>query len=213
MFYSMKMTRFSFLTTALLHYVHFPLQFNIWYHTNHLNIETEEKFQNNLMFGVMAASFQNYLLGISPKFPTYEKQQKKIEKTHAKEKQSHAQDNIYVIRQFAYVHRIARISLLSRKNYKCGSTLFQSLKNNNNKNPNHQKRFLHRLNLKKSSIKNHATLFGLGQVVNRIKHKLGSTKPNTIDKKDLSKDNSTGCQWHRGSQQLGSSCSQGRMDN
>ena len=40
---------------------------------------------------------------------------KKIEKTHTKEKQPHAQDNIYVIRQFAYVHRVAGISLLSEK--------------------------------------------------------------------------------------------------
>ena len=28
-----------------------------------------------------------------------------------KKKQSHAQDNIYVVRQFAYVHGVARISL------------------------------------------------------------------------------------------------------
>ena len=41
---------------------------------------------------------------------------KQIEKTHAKEKQSHAQDNIYVIQQFAYVHGVAGISLLSGKN-------------------------------------------------------------------------------------------------
>ena len=30
----------------------------------------------------------------------------------------------------------------------------------------------------KSPVKNHATLFGSSQVVNWIKHKLGSTKPN-----------------------------------
>ena len=36
---------------------------------------------------------------------------------HAKEKeQSHAQDNIYVVRQFAYVHGVTGISLFSRKN-------------------------------------------------------------------------------------------------
>ena len=40
----------------------------------------------------------------------------KIEKTHAKEKQSHAQDSIYVVRQFAYIHGVAGISLLSGKN-------------------------------------------------------------------------------------------------
>ena len=41
---------------------------------------------------------------------------KKIEKTHAKEKQSHAQDSIYVVRQFTYVHGVVGISLLSGKN-------------------------------------------------------------------------------------------------
>ena len=30
-------------------------------------------------------------------------------------KQSHAQDNIYMVRQFAYVHGVAEILLLSRK--------------------------------------------------------------------------------------------------
>ena len=50
-------------------------------------------------------------IGNLTKIPTCEKQKKKIEKIHAKEKQSHAQDNIYVVRQFAYVHEIAGISL------------------------------------------------------------------------------------------------------
>ena len=63
--------------------------------------------------------------GINPKFPTCEKQ--KIEKTHVKEKQSYAQNNIYVIRQFAYIHRVARISLLSGKNTKCGYNIFTHL--------------------------------------------------------------------------------------
>ena len=40
------------------------------------------------------------------------------------------------------------------------------------------KPLLHGLNLSKSPIKNHATLFRSGRVVNWIKHKLGSTKPN-----------------------------------
>ena len=57
---------------------------------------------------------KSLMLGISPKSQTYEKQ--KIEKTHAKEKQSHAQDNIYVVRQFVYIYGIAGISLLSEKN-------------------------------------------------------------------------------------------------
>ena len=43
----------------------------------------------------------------------------KIEKTHAKKKKkSHAQDNIYVIRQFVYIHGVAGILLLSGKKYK-----------------------------------------------------------------------------------------------
>ena len=37
---------------------------------------------------------------------------KNREKKTPKEKQSHAQDSIYVVRQFAYVHRVAGISLL-----------------------------------------------------------------------------------------------------
>ena len=79
----------------------------------------------------------------------------KIEKTHAKErkKKSHVQDSIYGVQQFAYIHRVARISLLSGKNIKCGSTVFLSLKNYILKNP-----------------KNHATLFGSGLIVNRIKY-------------------------------------------
>ena len=39
------------------------------------------------------------------------------ENTHQR-KQSHAQDNIYVVRQFAYVYGVVRISLLSGKNKK-----------------------------------------------------------------------------------------------
>ena len=45
-----------------------------------------------------------------------------------KKKLSHAEDSIYVVRQFAYVHGVAGISLLSGKNTKCSSTVFQSLK-------------------------------------------------------------------------------------
>ena len=51
------------------------------------------------------------MLGIQPKFQTYEKQ-KNRENKKPKEKQSHAQDSIYVVRQFAYVYRVAGISLL-----------------------------------------------------------------------------------------------------
>ena len=63
---------------------------------------------------------------------------KKIEKTHAKEKQSHAQDNIYVVRQFVYVHRVVGISLLSGKNTEYNHTTL--------KNPNYKRRFHNGLN-------------------------------------------------------------------
>ena len=51
------------------------------------------------------------MLGIQPKFQTCEKQKNREKKT-PKEKQSHAQDSIYVVGQFAYVHRFAGVSLL-----------------------------------------------------------------------------------------------------
>ena len=51
------------------------------------------------------------MLGIQPKFQTCEKQKNREKKT-PKEKQSHTQDSIYVVRQFAYIHRIVGISLL-----------------------------------------------------------------------------------------------------
>ena len=38
-------------------------------------------------------------------------------------------DSIYMVRQFAYVHEVVRISLLIRKNTRCGSIVL-SLKNN-----------------------------------------------------------------------------------
>ena len=61
---------------------------------------------------------------------------KKIEKTNAKKKQSYAQNNIYMVRQFAYIHGIARISLLSRKYIKCGYSVSVSQKDDNNNNNN-----------------------------------------------------------------------------
>ena len=132
----------------------------------------------------------------------------KIEKTHAKENQSHAQDNTYMVRQFAYIYGVAGISLLSRKKYKvrlqCFHTLSRRWQYNKTlitKNSFYilrtwftmghktgQKFFprvayrpkpsLYGLSLRKSLIKNHVTLFELGWVINRIKHKLGFTKPN-----------------------------------
>ena len=44
---------------------------------------------------------------------------KKIEKnTRQRKKQSHAQDNIYVVRQFAYVHGVAEIFTIIREKYR-----------------------------------------------------------------------------------------------
>ena len=62
--------------------------------------------------------------GIKPNFQPV--RNKKLEKTHAKEIQSHAQDSIYVVRQFAYIHGVAGISLLSGKNteYNLAATIF-----------------------------------------------------------------------------------------
>jgi len=79
-----------------------------------------------------------------------------------------------VVQQFAYVHGVVEISLLLGKKYKYGSTVFSLSKKYN---PNHQNYVLYILHtavqffsLKKSPIKNHATLFKLGRVINRIKH-------------------------------------------
>ena len=56
--------------------------------------------------------------GISPK--SQPMRNKKNRENTRQRKQSHAQDNIYVVRQFTYVHGVARISLLSGKSIKCG---------------------------------------------------------------------------------------------
>ena len=50
-----------------------------------------------------------------------------------KKKKNYTQDSIYVIRQFTYVHGVVGISLFSRKNIECGSTVF-SLKTTWNSN-------------------------------------------------------------------------------
>ena len=69
------------------------------------------------------------MLEIQPKFQTFEKQKNREKKT-PKEKQSHAQDSIYVVRQFAYVHKVARISLLLGKNTKMRLQYFLSIYKN-----------------------------------------------------------------------------------
>ena len=72
------------------------------------------------------------MLGIQPKFKTCEEQKNRENKT-PKEKQSHAQDSIYVVRQFAYVLGVARISLLSKKITMCGYSVFLSQKQQQDK--------------------------------------------------------------------------------
>ena len=48
----------------------------------------------------------------------------KIEKKYTSKKNNHTQDSIYVIRQFAYIHGVAGISLFSGKNTECGNRVF-----------------------------------------------------------------------------------------
>ena len=72
------------------------------------------------------------MLGIQPKFQTCEKQKNRENKT-SKEKQSHVQDNIYMVQQFIYVHRVAGISLLSKKITTCSYNVFLSQKQQQDK--------------------------------------------------------------------------------
>ena len=72
------------------------------------------------------------MLEIQPKFQTCDKQKNRENKT-PKVKQSYAQDSIYVIWQFAYVHRVAGISLLSKKITMCGYCVFLSQKQQQDK--------------------------------------------------------------------------------
>ena len=43
---------------------------------------------------------------------------------HTSKKNNYSQYSIYVVRQFAYVHGVARISLFLGKNTECGSTRY-----------------------------------------------------------------------------------------
>ena len=61
---------------------------------------------------------------------------KKIEKTHAKENNHTHKTIFYMVRQFAYVHGVARNSLLSGKKYKSAVTVFSlSQKHGNQHKP------------------------------------------------------------------------------
>ena len=84
------------------------------------NVWSERAFRNrdrpqSLTYGFLNEIVDHPCVGNSTEFPTWW-ETKIIEKTHAKEKQSHAQDNIYVVWQFAHVHGVVGISLLSEKN-------------------------------------------------------------------------------------------------
>ena len=48
----------------------------------------------------------------------------KNKEKYTPKKNNYTQNNIYMIRQFVYIHRIARILLFSKKNTKCGSKVF-----------------------------------------------------------------------------------------
>ena len=108
---------------------------------------------------------------------------KKIEKNTCQRKQLHAQDNIYVVQQFAYVYGVAGISLLSGKKGKykvqvAAPIFLLTIKTRPYQNRNNQIAFstqngpkppLHGLSLKRSPIKNYAILFGWVESSNRIK--------------------------------------------
>ena len=74
-----------------------------------------------------------FFVGNLTKIQTCEKQNKPRENTRQR-KQSHAQDNIYMVRQFAYIHIIVEISLLSGKKKIQGTTsiFFPPQKHGNN---------------------------------------------------------------------------------
>ena len=105
-------------------------------------------------------------------------------------KQSHAQDNIYVVRQFAYVYGVAEISLLSGKIQSAATVFtltFKTTKKEKKKNPNHQKWFLHPahrflhlplhgLSLSKSPIKKPHNIIRVGLGRQPDQTQLGSTK-------------------------------------
>ena len=78
---------------------------------------------------------------------------KKNRENTRQRKQSHTQDNIFVVRQFAYVHGIAGILLLSGKNTECGYSIFIPSKQQEDE-----------------TLKTMQHYLESGQVVNRIKH-------------------------------------------
>ena len=105
-------------------------------------------------------------------------------------KKSHAQDSVYVVRQFAYIHGFAGISLLSGKIQSAATVFTLTFKTTNKKkkkNPNHQKWFLHPahrflhlplhgLSLSKSPIKKPHNIIRVGLGRQPDQTQLGSTK-------------------------------------
>jgi len=83
-----------------------------------------------------------------------------------------------VVRQFAYIHGVTRISLLSGKKYKVRLLFFLSHKNTTTTQTLITKIASGQV-VKKSPIKNHATLFKSSWVIKPDLTKLDSTKPNT----------------------------------
>ena len=88
-----------------------------------------------------------------------------LNNTRQKKKKSHAQDNIYVVRQFAYVHRVAGILLLSGKIQQCTRTLSR------NPNPNYTLALSHKKNKNKSWL----PLFSLFSLVRLLTRLIGIT--------------------------------------
>ena len=67
-----------------------------------------------------------------------------------------------MVRQFAYVHGVAGISLLSGKNTKCGSTIFSLSRTMTIQNPNHQKTVLHLAHRIYNGLQNRPKIFPRG---------------------------------------------------
>ena len=67
-----------------------------------------------------------------------------------------------MVRQFAYVHGIAGISLLSGKNTKCCSTVFSLSRMMTIQNPNHQKLVLHPAHRIYNGLQNRPKIFPRG---------------------------------------------------
>ena len=79
------------------------------------------------------------MLGIQPKFQTCEKK-KNRENKMSKEKQSHAQDSIYIVRQFSLCPQSCRDFTIIKENYNMRLQCFSFSKITTRQNPNHKKK-------------------------------------------------------------------------